>query len=367
MTTKKNITPAQATHPGVLIKDELVATPGLNQKQLAILLDVKPSFLNEIIKGKRPITPDIAVSLEAALGISATYWIRFQSQYEIDQARVKEKNIEKVNNIEQWNKIKETVPVLYFNKHNYLSETLGKDIDTIKKIYGVVDADQIAADFSCFKETQGSYYRKSEKLKIDDKNMFAWTTLAQYESKKQKVNSFSFDAIDELCVKLNHLFYENTHTQERTKDILNQFGVKFLLIDKLDKTPIDGFTFWSDENPAIALTLRYNRIDNFAFTIMHEIGHIDLHLRNDRDKRFLDVTKKQGMNKCEKEADIYAQDKLIAKDVWQGIVEKHSPLNDDKIIAIGNELRINPAIIFGRLCYEKNNYARKTIIDMSLK
>ena len=46
MATKKILTPALATHPGVLIKDELDATPDLNQRKLAKELDVKPSFLN---------------------------------------------------------------------------------------------------------------------------------------------------------------------------------------------------------------------------------------------------------------------------------------------------------------------------------
>lgn len=81
-TQKSTLTPAQATHPGVLIKDEIDATPGLNQRTLAKELGVLPSFLNEIIKGKRPITTDIAISLEKALGISADYWVKFQSQYE---------------------------------------------------------------------------------------------------------------------------------------------------------------------------------------------------------------------------------------------------------------------------------------------
>ena len=47
MTTKKELIPAQATHPGVLIKDEIDATPNLNQKILAKQLDVKPSFFSE--------------------------------------------------------------------------------------------------------------------------------------------------------------------------------------------------------------------------------------------------------------------------------------------------------------------------------
>ena len=78
---KNALIPFEATHPGTLIKDELAVCDDITQKDLAILLGVKPSFLNEIIKGKRPVTADIAILLEKALGISADYWMRFQSQF----------------------------------------------------------------------------------------------------------------------------------------------------------------------------------------------------------------------------------------------------------------------------------------------
>lgn len=364
MRPKNNLTPVQATHPGVLIKDELDVMPNLNQTLLAKELGVQRSFLNEIIKGKRPVTADIAILLEKILGISADYWMKFQSQYEIDKARVKQKNIKKVRNIELWNIIKEYVPVLYFKKHNYLNDDIESDIKTIKNIYDVENIDGLVSSFS---KEKFAYYRKSEKLKIDDKNMFAWSSLAQYEAKNQKTNTFNFDNLNQLCLNLNNIFYENSGTPERVKAVLNQFGIKMLLIDKLEKTPIDGFSFWSEKNPVISLTLRYNRIDNFAFTIMHEIGHIDLHLRNDKDRKFMDLTRKQNLDKCENEADTYAQEKLISKYIWQDVLENHLPLNDEKIIALGDEHRINPAILLGRVCYEMDYYAMKTTIDKKMK
>lgn len=364
MATQRTLIPAQATHPGVLIKDELDATPNLNQRILAKELDVQPSFLNEIIKGKRPVTADIAILLEKVLGISADYWMKFQSQFEIDKARVKQKNIKKLRNIEIWSIISDYVPVRYFKKHSYLIDELEADIKAIKKIYDIETVDDLVASFS---KDKFAYYRKSEKLKIDDKNMFAWSSLAQYEAKNQKANTFNFDNLTQLAINLNDLFYENSDTINRVQTLLNQFGIKMLLIDKLEKTPIDGFSFWSNKNPVIALTLRHNRIDNFAFTILHEIGHIDLHLRNDRNKKFMDLTKKESLNKCEKEADNYAQKTLITKDIWQYILDDHLPLNDDKIISLGNQFRINPAILLGRVCYEMNYYGMKTIIDKKLK
>lgn len=363
MTKTMNFIPAQATHPGTLIKDELDMIPDLNQRTLAKQLGVLPSFLNEIIKGKRPVTADIAILLEKALGISAEYWMRFQSQYEIDVARVKEKNIKKIKNIELWNVIKDYVPVLYFRKHNYLKDDLGKDIEIVNKIYNVENIDGLISSFS---KSKMAYYRKSEKLKIDEKNMFAWSSLAQYEARNQKTNTFNFDNLNQLCINLNSLFYENSGTLDKVKSVLNQFGIKMLLIEKLEKTPIDGFSFWSEQNPAIAMTLRYNRIDNFAFTLMHEIGHIDLHLRNDKDRKFMDLTKKQNIDEFENQADAYAQEKLIPKSVWQDIIENHLPLNDEKIIALGNQYKINPAILLGRVCYEMDYYAMKTTIDKKM-
>ena len=87
--------PFEATHPGTLIRDELEVRPEIKKKYLAKEMGVKVSFLNRIIKGKRPITADYAIKLERILRIPAGYWMRFQSQYELDKARIKEKKMGK--------------------------------------------------------------------------------------------------------------------------------------------------------------------------------------------------------------------------------------------------------------------------------
>lgn len=364
MAIQKQLIPFEATHPGILIKDELDARLDINQKDLAKELGVLPSFLNEIIKGKRPITADLAILLEKSLEIPADYWMRFQSQYEIDLARLKEKNIKKIENIEIWSVIKNYVPVHYFKKQGYLNDSLEDDIRTIKSIYKVENIDGLVTGFA---NNRQAFYRKSDKLLIDEKNMFAWSTLAQYEAKKQKVNSFNFDNLAQLCLELNKIFYENNDTLNKVKATLNKFGVKLVLIQKLDKTPIDGFSFWSENNPAIAITLRYSRIDNFAFTMMHEIGHIDLHLQKNKNQKFLDLTKKEQANSIEKEADNFAQEKLISTIIWNEIKNNYEYLNDEIIIELGDKFKINPAILFGRVCFEMSDYAFKTVIDKKMK
>jgi len=363
MTIQNNILPFEATHPGILIKDELDTRPDLKQKDLAIELGVKASFLNEIIKGKRPVTADIAILLEKTLEIPADYWMKFQSQYEIDKARIKEKNITKLRNIEIWKVIKEYIPVHYFKKLGYIDDNLEINISAIKKIYNVTSVDELVSTYA---KSKFAFYRKSEKLQVDEKNIFAWNSLALYEANNQSVNTFNFDNINQLCKKLNLIFFENENTIEKIKLILKQYGIKLILVPKLEKTPVDGFSFWSDNNPAIALTLRHHRIDNFAFTLMHEVAHIDLHLKNNKEKSFLDLTIQNKTDKFELEADSFAQEKLISNECWDDIIKNYLPLNDEKIFEIGEKYKINPAILLGRVCYEMNYYALKTKIDKKL-
>ena len=78
--------PAYNIHPGEDLQDELVARE-LNQKQFAELIGMKPNILNEIIKAKRKITPQIALRLEAGLGISAEFWLKGQQMHDLYKAR----------------------------------------------------------------------------------------------------------------------------------------------------------------------------------------------------------------------------------------------------------------------------------------
>ena len=364
MTTHNNIIPFEATHPGILIKDELDARDDISQKDLAKEMGVKASFLNEIIKGKRPLTADYAIVLEKIFEIPANYWMKFQTQFEIDKARVKEKNIEKIKNIEIWDIIKEYVPVKYFRKYKYLTDSLKKDIKKIMQIYSVNSIDGLINSVA---KNKFAFYRKSEKLQINEKNMFAWSSVATFEANNQYVNAFYLENIDQLCLQLNELFYKNEDTIYEAKRILNQYGVKFITIPKLEKTPIDGYSFWSNQNPAIALTLRHNRIDNFAFTLMHEIGHITKHLSINKEAEFIDLYRGKIVNIVEKEADEFAQRKLISNEMWDDIIKNYLPLDDNKIINLSDTYKINPAILLGRVCYEMDYYAVRTKIDKKLK
>ncbi len=76
-------------HPGAILSDELEARE-IKQKDFAQLLDMRPSHLNELLHGKRNVSPTLAIKLEKLLEINASFWVRIQAEHDLDKARQKE-------------------------------------------------------------------------------------------------------------------------------------------------------------------------------------------------------------------------------------------------------------------------------------
>ncbi|MBD5177184.1 MAG: HigA family addiction module antidote protein [Bacteroidales bacterium] len=81
-----NLIPFEPTHPGELIRDELEAN-SLTQVKLANRIGIKPSLLNEIINGKRGVSTEIALLIEAALNIPADLLLKLQNEYNMQKAK----------------------------------------------------------------------------------------------------------------------------------------------------------------------------------------------------------------------------------------------------------------------------------------
>lgn len=90
-TKNENIQVCMAVPAGFTLAQELKSRQ-ISQREFAKTIEMQATHLNEIIKGKRNITPAIALKLENALGIKASFWMNLQSQYECDLQRIKREN-----------------------------------------------------------------------------------------------------------------------------------------------------------------------------------------------------------------------------------------------------------------------------------
>lgn len=93
-----NLTPFEPTHPGQLIRDELEERK-LSQSKLAHEIGVSPSMLNEVINGKRAVNTELALLLEAALGIPAHIWLDLQTDYNMQKVKSDTSFMNRIANI----------------------------------------------------------------------------------------------------------------------------------------------------------------------------------------------------------------------------------------------------------------------------
>ena len=95
-----NVKPFQPTHPGEVLKDELDYR-GISQRALARDLGMSYSVLNEVLNGKRALNTELAMMLEAALGVDAAPLLAMQNEYNMMMAERNESFMEKLKNVKR--------------------------------------------------------------------------------------------------------------------------------------------------------------------------------------------------------------------------------------------------------------------------
>ena len=156
---------------------------------------------------------------------------------------------------------------------------------------------------------------------------------------------------------------------DSTQELLTAYGIKFIVQEKADKVPVDGMAFWSVDNPAIAMTLRHQRIDNFAFTLLHELGHVFKHIQPDSMDQFIDIEKDpaERSNEIEHQANEYAKFQLVDRKDWSDFMERTFKFNAEAFRVFAKEQGIHLASAYGLYSHETGNYRKPRGIDFRLK
>ncbi len=76
-------------HPGIVLSEVYMKEMNLNQTTLANRCGCSPRKINEIVNGKRGISPSFAITLESKIGTSAEMWVRMQADHDLWKARLK--------------------------------------------------------------------------------------------------------------------------------------------------------------------------------------------------------------------------------------------------------------------------------------
>lgn len=141
------------------------------------------------------------------------------------------------------------------------------------------------------------------------------------------------------------------------REFLSKHGIPLVILRHLPRTYLDGAAVQSlGKEPIIALTLRFDRIDNFWFCLMHELAHVSLHFKQ-QDAPFYDDLESRGeSDKTEREADRLANEALIPQRMWEKS-QARQQCSNEAVYDLARRQRIHPAIVAGRVRYELKSYS----------
>lgn len=343
----KTVKANEVEHPGVIL-DNVLKERGISQKDLSDAIGKSTPVINDIIKKRRSISPEIAYMLEAVIeDIPAEEWLSYQNQYDLAMIRINEAIAEKRKSLEEWNQLKAVFNASYLKKKLGLSGAPEENVKKVYQFFGVTSVDALQAKAT----DKVAYFHQSTNLQVDQANIMTWILMVRKQSGDTSLSAtFDPKKVNELIQKLNAIFYKNDNTKAKTERILNKYGIKFIIEENLDKTPVDGYSFWEGDNPTIAVSLRYKRLDNFAFAVMHELGHIVKHIKKSGRLDYIDIIKQDVEDPKEVEANEFALKALRADAPLNDLFAEwsRSPFTAKwPIMRTSQTYKISPSIITG--------------------
>lgn len=337
--------PAYVMPPGEHLADELEAR-GLTQKEFAEILGRPQQAINEIIKGKKAVTPEMALVLSEALGTSPEFWTNLQMRYDLFKAR---QGRTPDPELPVKMRLRELVPVAELQKRGVLPRT--GDTEELKgavlAFLGINHLDepvQMAANF-----------RQNGHWTPDNNKQLAWVKCVEHEARQREAQlpAYSGAALDAAVRSLLTLTVDRRGVR-RVPELLAQAGVLFVLSGKMSGSGVNGAALWLGGHPVVALSDHYPHLDRFWFNLLHEVGHI----RRDHRGILLDEfgSEQDRDSPQEREADLYARDLLIPPDAWAAFM-RSGKFQPESMEAFAARIGRHPSIVSGRFCFEQGEQA----------
>ncbi len=348
----EDITPIIAVSPGSILKRELKAR-GMKQKELAVLTGIQPSHLSELVKGARSVNDQIADKLETATGIPALHWIKLQYEYDLAIKQLEKLSVaerEAEIDYQEYDKIFDIKTLM--KRLGQSSYSIYHQISFCRQTLGLLAPAEMQVNYG--------YFHKSERTGTDPRMILTWTLLARYVAQSIKVKGvFNRDFIPEMTRKLAIVLNENINTEQKVGELLSEYGIRFTVVPKVDKASIDGYHFFCDDGvPAIIVTKRLPRIDNYAFAILHEVGHLSKH--QTESYPHMAITD-EFEDEIEYEANEFAANALISSHLWESApeVSLNPGVIQNKYTQWAKENHLNKWIVLGRISHETGMYKFK--------
>lgn len=332
--------PAEIFSPGEFIRDELDAR-GWTQGDLSQIMDRPLRMINELIAGKKQITPETARGLAKAFGDEdPLYWMNLDNAYRLAQTAPADESVGRRATLYS------RFPVRELIKRKWIEPSDNLDVveHRVCRFFRISRIDE-----------QPTFAHAARAAQYDERTALQWAWLYRAKELAESTHSaaYSEHKLRNALTKLRTLLIAPEEIRN-VPAILADAGVRFVVVEFLPGAKIDGAAFWlDDDTPVIALSIRFDRINNFWFVLRHEIEHI---LNRDGLKVDLELTehlqRKDVLPPEEVRANTEAAEFLIAASELDSFITRVRPLySEQRILLFARRIAVHPGIVIGQLQY----------------
>lgn len=331
---------AEVFPPGEFLKDELEAR-GWSQTELAEIMDRPVRLINEIIAGKKAITPETATQLGASLGTGAELWMNLEGQYQLSRVRTSD------GQVARRARLYERFPVREMIRRGWIESSRNIEVleQQFREFFDLRDLDDEVVFSHAPKKSPGG--------EAPSRLQLAWLYRAKRLAAQADVPPYSSQQLRKALPDLAALMSAAEEARQ-VSGVLAECGVRFVVVESIPGAKLDGACFWlAAAQPVIALSLRLDRIDNFWFVLRHEIEHV---LRgHGRERGFVidqdlegAVPEQQGDD--ETVANLAATRFCVGDSAMSRFVANVGPYySDERVTRFARELSVHPGIVVGQL------------------
>jgi HTH-type transcriptional regulator / antitoxin HigA len=301
------------------------------------------SKVSEILSRKRPLTLSMIRALEAGLGIPAKVLLKESDDF---------RNMNEI----AWNRF----PLKEMQKRGYFSHHTSHTNDLASAVKEFLHSVNLQTQFNgMLRKTNYRSVRPMDKYAL-----VAWTARVIQKAKTiEDIATYKKGTIDLDFMKRVAQLSINEKGPILVRDFLKESGIILVIEPHLPHTYLDGAALVGADGlqPIIGLTLRFDRLDNFWFTLMHELAHISLHSDQNHNFFYDDLDNPDPDNKQEEEADALASEALVPRSTWENSPAKliPSPIAAE---SLARDLGIHVAIVAGKMRKEEGKYIYLTKI-----
>lgn len=337
-----------AEPPGIYIREELEAREW-SQRDLAFILGYSEQTITKVISGKSGISAEMAKALGEAFGTSASLWAGLQKEWELREARDPDPSIKARAELQKRYPIREMI------SRGWLEEAEQSVLQMQFDRFFELEANDNVSFAAAARKTDDRHRPEEE----------AWLYRVRQLARQIDVPAYSAEKLRAALPRLRALMVDAEDIRF-APELLNECGVRFVVVEKLHNCKVDGVCTWIGDEPVIGVTIRHNRLDNFWFVLIHEIEHVlqghgkdgNEIIDSKLDDRYADATAQAGISEQEAVADHAAKNFGFPHEKLLSFYQRKAPyVREQDVIGFSSLNEVHPAIVVGQIQFIKKDYA----------